>query len=192
MANTTRPLTQNEFEYIYNEFEYRNDTRMMIIVGLMAQCLRIGDILSLSIKDMYTPNGIPRDKFDIVEGKTKKLRTVFIGEKMQQLLITHYPTIKNKKGGYMFYSTKRPQAPLTQQGVRFILSYFTDSARGQNQIEQVSPHSFRKYGARKMYENGTPVGTICKYLNHSSESVTYRYICITPQDIQQAVQCLVF
>lgn len=134
-------------------------------------------------------SGTIKDKLQYTEGKTKKLRTIPLkGEMFYSALEKYWLIIKENKYRYnstMFYMEKR-RKPLNDSGVKFILREFIN----KRNITQCSPHSFRKGGARYMFENGVRIEYICDVLNHHSTRTTEIYINITPRDIENAMKCL--
>jgi integrase len=85
----------------------------------------------------------------------------------------------------MFYTRKTGEA-LRDSGVKKLLRYFI----GKRGINQCSPHSFRKGGARFMFDNNVRIENISTVLNHHSTKITEKYICITPGDIEKSMACL--
>ena len=187
-SNKTTPITKEQFDFILNEFSDRNDIRMQIICHLMYRAIRIGDILNtIRIQNVFEHNGTLRDRIEFREEKTEKLRTVPIrGEKFISALNKYYPSIKTfQKDSSLFYTEKTGE-PLQDSGVKKLLRYFV----GKRNITQCSPHSFRKGGARFMFENNVRIENISDVLNHHSTRVTELYISITPRDIEKSMACL--
>ncbi len=85
----------------------------------------------------------------------------------------------------LFYGQKTG-SPLQDKGVKFLLSQFV----GRRQIEQCSPHSFRKYGAKYMHSNGVDIEIISQILNHQSVRETRTYLDIKPQEVEKAMEIL--
>ncbi len=187
-SNKTTPISKEQFDFILNEFSDRHDLRMQIVCHLMYRAIRIGDILTtIKIQNVYEADGTLRDRIEFREEKTEKLRTVPIrGEKFIEALNQYYPVVKAfPKDSPLFYTEKTGE-PLQDSGVKKLLRYFV----GKRGINQCSPHSFRKGGARFMYENNVRIENISDVLNHHSTRVTELYISITPKDIEKSMECL--
>jgi integrase len=187
-SRKTIPLTRDQVEFILDEFHDRGDPRMEIICHLLFRCVRIGDVLrTLRIDDVYGRKGSLKDKIQFTEEKTGKLRTIAIkGEKFTRALASHWPAVARlPRSGPLFY-TRKTGRPLGDSGVKRLLLRFV----GKRGIDQCSPHSFRKAGARYMYESGVRIENICDVLNHHSTRITEIYIDITPADIEKSMRCL--
>lgn len=75
--------------------------------------------------------------------------------------------------------------PLTERAVQKQLALVCDYLG----FEGISTHSFRKYFATEIYRNnGFDIALVQRLLQHSSASVTQRYIGIEPQRIEQAIE----
>lgn len=186
-SRKTIPITREQFEFILAEFKDNGDLRMEIISHLLYRCVRIGDVLeTLKIRDVYASGKI-RDKIEFTEHKTGKFRIIAIrGEMFIDALNRYLVTIKRyPKSAPLFYTGKTGK-PIKDSGVKFHLRKFVGS-RG---ITQCSPHSFRKGGARFMYESGIRIEAIQNVLNHHSPRTTEIYIDITPKDIVESMKCL--
>lgn len=57
-------------------------------------------------------------------------------------------------------------------------------------LENIGTHSLRKTFGYHQIKRGTNITLLMKMFNHSSESVTLRYIGITQDDMDAAVQAL--
>ena len=56
-------------------------------------------------------------------------------------------------------------------------------------FEGISTHSFRKWYATEIYKNnGFDIALVQRLLQHSSATVTQRYIGIEPQRIEKAIE----
>ena len=187
-SNTTTPISREQFEYILNDFHDRKDTRMEIVCHLMFKAIRVGDVLkTIKIQDVYESNGTVKDKIQFHEEKTGKLRTVPIkGEKFITALNAYYTTLKPISTNQPMFYTRKTGEVIRDSGVKKLLRYFI----GKRGITQCRPHSFRKGGARFMFENNVRIENISHVLNHHSTKVTETYICITPVDIEKSMACL--
>jgi site-specific recombinase XerD len=190
----TTPLSFEQFLYVAEEFEDKKDYRMAVLCHLMFRCIRISDCLrSIRVCDIFEKDGKLKESFGFYEIKAKrkdkdgvkkanpvKKRLIKIaGEKFIFALKKFWESDLKKRNynGVLFYSN-RLRLPLNDAGVKFLLREFV----GRRGIEQCSPHSFRKGGARYMYLKGTPIEVICSILQHSSVRITFIYIDIIPAD----------
>lgn len=195
------PLTLKQFLYILDEFKDRGDTRMEVLCHLMYRCVRISDcLMTLTISDLYHRNGTIKEQISFYEMKPhrkqkdgssriradKKRFLPIAGPRFLDALQRYWRDIEDKNyEGPIFYSIRKHK-PLQDSGVRRILSEFI----GHRKISQCSPHSFRKGGARKLFDEGVSIENIRAILQHSSAKVTFVYIGISPEDEAEALKSL--
>lgn len=138
--------------------------------------LRIGDILRLRRSSFVrTSTG---HRFDIVEEKTGKTRTFKVQEKVYTFLLEYADTERIEGDDLIFPITVRA----VQKHLKKVCDYL---GRG---YEDVSTHSFRKYfGTEIYYKNGKDIELVRRLYQHSSAAVTARYLGITDEKIEQAL-----
>lgn len=198
-SNKTSALSFDQVNYIVRRLEEKKDIRTAIICLIMFQCVRINDVLqSITLKDVYKENGEVRDEIHFTEMKTKKQKAVVCpqGSNLHRLLTEYRAEIGKirARGGVvkldsvLFYNTKMC-TPLRDSGVKEILRLFV----GQWGIEQCSPHSFRKAGAKYLHvEKGVSIEIIREILNHSSSKITLRYLDIKSVEVRKSMKDLAF
>lgn len=200
-SKAAKPLTFKQFLYILDEYKDKGDTRMEVLCHLMYRCVRISDCLNtLTISDLYKKDGSLKKTISFYEMKPhrtmkdgrkriradKKRFIEIVGVRFTNALNRYWREIEDRDyNGTLFYSSRKNK-PLQDSGVRRLLSEFI----GHRKIEQCSPHSFRKGGARKMFEEGTSIELISKLLQHSSVKVTFVYIGISPEDEAEGLKPL--
>ena len=136
---------------------------------------------------LYYRSGKLREKIEYSEEKTGKLRIIAVrGERFTAALRQYWKTVKTYESTSPLFYTGKTGKPLKDSGVKFLLRSFI----GKRGIRQCSPHSFRKGGARHMYENGVRIEAISNVLNHHTTRTTEIYIDITPKDIEESMRCL--
>lgn len=154
----------------------RPNPRVAFILQLQATlCLRVGDILTM------TPNSIIRDgeryRLDITEEKTGKERH-FTVDTDTALKIKQYATDNNIKSNEKLF-------PVTERAVQKHLTKVCDLLA----IQDINTHSFRKFGATNIYNNnGKNIVMVQQILQHSSPTVTQRYIGVQPEEVEQALK----
>lgn len=139
----------------------------LLVVVAVNLGLRIDDLLKLSFEDLR------ESKIEIIEGKTKKKRTLVINEHIHTAL--HY--FDKDVRGYAFTSQKG--TPYSVQHVnRLIKKYFKG---------KVSSHSFRKSFGRRVWSNDNESERSLIYLselfNHSSPKITRTYLGIRQAEL---------
>ncbi len=136
--------------------------------------LRISDLLAIKIENLKSETLILR------ESKTGKTRHITLNSKALEVVrrrIQSYPDHT-----YLFQAIANRSAitkPIDRSTV----------ARKFKEIGEIvkiplGTHSMRKTRGFQMYKAGVQIEKICKVLNHSTPSVTLRYIGIEKQDIQ--------
>lgn len=143
---------------------------MLIIAGINLG-LRIDDLTSLSFEQLK------EDSISIIEGKTKKKRTLKINDHIKQVLTC----FNDDSRGYAFTSQKG--TPFSTQHInRLLKQHFKGVVNGV-----VSSHSLRKCFGRKVWDNNNQSKRSLVYLsqlfNHSSTSVTRVCLWINQEEL---------
>ncbi len=143
--------------------------------GLFVICginlgLRIDDLRKLSFDDLR------QDEINLIEGKTKKKRTVKVNEHIK-LALTHF----NGSRGSAFVSQKGT-AFSSQHINRLLKKHFKGVGGGV-----VSSHSLRKTFGRRVWDNNSQSDAalikLGQLFNHSSTSVTRIYLGIQQEEL---------
>jgi len=137
--------------------------------------LRISDILKLKLSDIVKDGD--RHRLNIREQKTKKERFfTVLTEAYQHLKI--YCLENGIKPDEQIFKFKERGVQNKLQKVCDYLGY-----------EGISTHSFRKFFATQIYiNNDYNVVLVQQLLQHSTPSVTQKYIGIQPQQIESALK----
>ena len=137
--------------------------------------LRISDILRLRLSDIVMDGG--RYRLAITEQKTGKERVFTVPIVIWQYLENY--CLRNGIG------RNERIFPLTERAVQKQLALVCDYLG----FEGISTHSFRKWYATEIYkDSGFDIALVQRLLQHSSASVTQRYIGIEPRRIEQAIE----
>ena len=136
--------------------------------------MRIGDILRLKLSDIVSDGG--RYHLNITEEKTGKKRTFTVPGELYNYFCDYCREQKIPANAPMF--------PITVRAVQKHLKAVCDLLG----YEEVSTHSFRKWYATDIYNsNGHDIVLVQTLLQHSSPSVTRRYIGIADERIETAI-----
>lgn len=136
--------------------------------------LRIGDILSLKLADIVRDGG--RYRLNIIEEKTGKKRKFTVPEAVYAFL-RDYAVEHNIADDEVLF-------PVTVRAIQKHLKAVCDMLGYEN----VSTHSFRKWYATDIYNNsGHDIILVQQLLQHSSPTVTRRYIGISDERIENAI-----
>lgn len=147
--------------------------------------LRASDLLKLKVKDIYNDNGTVKNELTVREKKTDKQRELFINESAAAALNSYYKNaLFNSKEDYLFQSRKGDNTPIEVRSLnRLVKSWCLEC----NLKGNYGTHSLRKTFGYFLYSNNAANPYILPYLmrifNHSSQSVTLRYIGIEKEDI---------
>lgn len=174
-----RSLTDQEYKdiikYIRDGYcEHRPNPQIATILVLEANLgCRIGDILNLKTDSFFNDGGIW--KLDIVEQKTGKSRN-FIVPKPVKAFIDKWIETQAITTGKLF--------TVSGQAVWKALRQVTDFL----ELKDVSSHSFRKYIARKIYnDTGHDIEAVRRFLQHSDTKITQEYLGLTDAQLESAI-----
>ncbi|MGM0807507.1 MAG: site-specific integrase [Bacillota bacterium] len=147
--------------------------RLLFIFGINS-ALRISDILKLKVSDVRSKASI-----SLREQKTDKNKRLPFNDKCLKAINELVPKDADPND-YLFKSQKGDNKPLSRIQAYRILN---DAAKRAGINEPISCHSLRKTFGYHAYKNGTDLPFLMTVFNHSSQSVTLRYIGITQENI---------
>lgn len=155
--------------------------------------LRASDLLRLQAACVVTGEGQRRDRFVVKEQKTGKRHDVTINESMTaalDLFLDNYPTILQSPDHYLFFDLRPPldfSKPIDRRQAWEIVSMLCHEA---GLVGNYGAHTLRKTWGYHARLAGVDMGLIMQKLNHSSFTETMRYLGITDDELQAAVQRL--
>lgn len=143
--------------------------------------MRIGDILRLRLADIVVDG--KRYRLNITEEKTGKKRTFSVPNEIYNFF-RDYATAQDLSPNDLLF-------PIKVRVVQHNLKKVCDMLGYKN----ISTHSFRKWYATDIYEqSGHDIVLVQQLLQHSSPTITRRYIGISDEKIEKAIAshvCLV-
>ena len=156
--------------------EYKPNQRIATVLILEYNLgLRVGDILNLTV-DSFVKDG-SRYRLDIYEQKTGKYRNFTVPDEVYQF-IRDYAYEHN-------VSPKSRLFPITERAVLKHLKVVCEYLR----LSGIGSHSFRKAFATNVYVNNHyNIELVRTLLQHSSVTVTQRYIGIGSKELEDAIQ----
>lgn len=159
-----------------DDYTFKPNNRLSTLLVLQANLgLRLSDILHLHICDIIKDAG--RYRLDVVEQKTGKSRTFTVVPELYSYML-QYATDNG-------INSRAKLFDLTERAVQKQLKIVCDHLR----LENISTHSFRKFYATEIYKNnGYDIELVRHLLQHSSTTVTQRYIGIQPSKVEKAIQ----
>lgn len=183
-SNQDHPMTDEQHtvrEQILKNFIIPEKYNLLIINASCATSIkiksrvRISDILSLRLSDIVRDGD--RYRLEITEQKTKKKRVFTVPLVIQQYIENYCLRNGIGKNEKIF--------DLTERAISKQLALVCDYLG----FEGIGTHSFRKWYATEIYKNnGYDITLVQRLLQHSSASITQRYIGIEPQRIEEAIE----
>ena len=151
--------------------------------------LRISDILALRWRQI-----LDKDEFCITEIKTGKQRTIRLNPQLQQHIRDCYEHISPIGINAPILISQKGTA-FTIQRINIILKEIREKYRLK--IKNFSCHSLRKTFGRQVYNMNSDNAELAliklmELFNHSSVSITKRYLGLRQEEILQTYDCLSF
>jgi len=140
--------------------------------------LRISDLLKLKVVDVVFNSKI-KDRIRIREKKTNKFKDFPLSKNATSAIKEYLKTRDYSENEPLFISRKNKGFLLRQQAYKII----NDVAKSIGITEKIGTHTLRKTFGYHAYNNGYDITLIQKLFNHSSPSVTLRYIGITQDEL---------
>ena len=147
--------------------------------------LRISDLLKLRISDI-AENGKIKDRIRLREKKTNKFKDFPLSTSTKSALKDYLKKRNYTEDEPLFISRKNKGFLLRQQAYKII----NDVAKSVGIKEKIGTHTLRKTFGYHAYNNGYDITLIQKLFNHSSPSVTLRYIGITQDKLDDVYMSL--
>lgn len=137
--------------------------------------IRVSDIIKLKLKDVIKDGN--RYRLDIIEQKTGKNRTFTVPMELYQYIQQYCIDNDIKSNDIIFPVTDRA----IQKQLKIVCDYL--------EYDGISTHSFRKFFATNIYlNNDYNIVLVQELLQHSSPTITQRYIGIGNKELEQAIQ----
>ena len=182
MANkTTVAITKDQYEAIIKAMRnggvgFRPNARIATALVIEANLgIRIEDILRLRLRDIIADGD--RFRLDLTEQKTKKKRVFTVPLPIYQYIRLYAVENGIQENEQLF--------PIRERTVQKYLQKVADYLGYQN----IGTHSFRKFFATEIYkDNDFNIALVQQLLQHSSVAITQRYIGISSQMQEKALQ----
>lgn len=186
IMSTTEPIRDRQklldFKnyYLNEKANLRNYT--IIIIGLNT-ALRISDILNLTYDEVYLDNKV-QEHITVREQKTGKENRILLNHETRTVLARYRQELVKTQmyqdgNPYLFPSPRKAYAPVSRsQAYRMI----TSAADAVGIEGHISCHSLRKTFGYHAWKQGSDPVVIMVIFNHSSLSITKRYLCIEQDD----------
>ena len=152
-----------QFKNILLHRSYRD--YILFVIGINTG-LRISDILQLKVEDVKGSHIV------ITEKKTNKHKRFYINEQLRKELNKY---IKGMNDNDYLFPSRKGDKPITRVQAYRILNDVAEKLG----IDEVGTHTLRKTFGYWHYQQYKDVAILQDIFNHSSPSVTLRYIGIT-------------
>lgn len=167
---------------ILNEFineldKGKNGKRNVLIFKMgLSTGLRISDIIKIKVNDVRG-----KTEFELIEQKTGKKRKVYLHNVLTEL--TEYLNTLNNDV-WLFSNTWDKSKHLSSNQYYKILQKV---AKNLN-LDYIGTHTMRKSFGYWYYKEYKDVATLMTIFNHSSPSITLKYIDITEEEIKNTLK----
>lgn len=178
--NIVRPIIKDSKVIEIEEYLKANNTRdyLLFLCGITTG-LRISDILKLRVKDL-----LYQDTLYITEQKTNKQKEIAISNKLKKEVIKY---CKDKpENEYIFKSREGYNQPIGRNRAYKILH----NAGKKCKVNNIGTHSLRKTFGRKYYQKYKDIESLRVFFNHSTITMTRRYIGVEQEIINNNVKKL--
>lgn len=158
---------------LLEEFKYGRRNYTIFKTGMVTM-LRVSDVLSLKMDDIFASDGSIKSNAYIHDKKTKKPNTLYLKPLTQDLTI-YYNWLKENhvKSIWLFPSMKNSGKHITEKQFYKIMHKIGDWL----DIPYLGTHTMRKTGAYRVYvQTHYNIGLVMQLLNHSSERMTLKYL----------------
>lgn len=142
--------------------------------------LRISDLLQLRFSDVLNGSGNIVDDIRIKEKKTGKTKTFYINDTVKKALSEYIKTIEFQHDSFVFSSRKGDNQPISRIQAYRVINEGCSIAKIQGAI---GCHTLRKTFGYWAYKQGIDITLLMRIFNHSTPSITLRYIGIEQEDI---------
>ena len=176
---TSDYLSTDELHRLIRYFKKMGNLRMCLLIEFgVKTLLRYSDLSRITWNDV-----LDKDTLIVSEIKTKKRREITLGRTLRERIESVYNELKtpNTNDLLFHYTLQHTNLLLKQGGV-------DERIRNKN----ISTHSLRKSGSRFIWENNGHSDEylikLSSILNHSSTSITRRYLGISREEIKDIYQ----
>lgn len=149
---------------------------MLFVLGINSG-LRISDLLQLQVADVKDKTHVT-----ITEGKTDKTKRFFLNPQLREEIANYIQGMDD--GDFLFQSQKGDNQPISRVQAYRVLN----KAAREVGLDEVGTHSLRKTFGYWHYKEFGDVAYLQQLLNHSSQSVTLRYIGIAQEESDKRME----
>lgn len=176
--NTVQPIKDlTKVEQLKKALLNRSSRDYMFFVIGVNTGFRISDILKLKVSHVKGQSHIT-----IREKKTNKEKKALINDMLRAEINRYIQEMGEDK--YLFQSQKGVNKPITRVQAYRILN----EAAEEIGLAEIGTHTIRKTFGYWHYKKNNDIALLQKHFNHSSPSITLRYIGIDQDTMDQAME----
>lgn len=179
--NYVQPIRDKQkIKEMKTELKKRGTRDYLLFITGINTGLRISDIIKLKVEDVMNYDRTPKSHIDLIEEKTGK-RKVF---KINDILAKEfYEYTKNMEMTQYLFPSRKGNGHIGRIQAYRILNEVANKIG----IQEIGTHTLRKtFGYHFYYDNGKDIAMLQQLFNHSSPSITKRYIGISQDEIDIA------
>lgn len=180
--NMVEPIRdKNIIRDILNYLKTHNERDYILMLTGILTGLRISDLLLLRVEDVKGKKAL-----NIRDKKTKKINRLEFTDQLYKALRDF--TEDRDPEEYLFKSRSRENKPISRGQCYRILR---DAAKAFN-IDNIGTHTLRKTFGYHLYMLTKDIVQVQTALNHSSPTLTLRYIGIQRDTVNKSIKKLIF
>ena len=184
-----RTLSSTELQQVLNHVQtrkYAARNQAMLLLTHWAG-LRVGEVACIRWSDVVKSDGAIKDEIRLLPDMTKgrHARTVFVNEKLQQVLQQYADQAECIDRSYPFFaSQKSVKSGFSANSLAQTFALLYKSAG----IEGASSHSGRRTFLTSLANRGTAIHILKTLAGHRSISTTAAYLYSSPSQLKAAVE----
>ena len=169
---------KNKIEEIKSYLKQNGSRDLLLFTMGINTGLRISDLLKLKVIDVRNKSHV-----EIKEQKTGKIKRFPLLGNLQSMLDEY--TKGKHDNEYLFRSREGANKPITRVMAYLIIN---EACHKAGIIDSIGTHTLRKTFGYHHYQQFHDVAILQYLLNHSSPSITLRYIGITQDNVENTLQ----
>lgn len=181
--NAVQPIREKEkLEELKEELKKGGTRDFLLFYTGLNSGMRVSDVVKLNRDDVRNADNTMKQYITVIEQKTKKIKKFPLCNGL--LFEIEKYTRNMKQGEFLFKSRKGNNKPIsTTQAYRII-----KNASERVGLKEVGTHTMRKTFGFFHYKQFHDVALLQTIFNHSSPSITLKYIGINQEKIDQSYE----
>lgn len=155
----------------------RKGLRDTLIMSLLFDAaIRLDELIQLKTGDIYRKDGY---LYLLIHGKGNKERKVSLDDKTARLMDVYmkeyHPNNNSADNPIVYTIIKGEVKQMSHRNVQKLLKKYAAAAQCSgcaDMPESIHPHLLRRSRASNLYQNGTPIELVSRFLGHSSVETT--------------------